>query len=129
MNSNSSIKEKSKNLKSTSKNSKKKSDSLSNLTTDLTICDFPHTAPEGYSYEFELFNTRLVSIWLLCHRRFDYNLGKPTRTIWGFYCPKKGEYYAPINSSKCGDKVDIDNTRSYTAMPIKRTALEAAFYD
>jgi hypothetical protein len=96
---------------------------------DLTIYDFPHTAPEGYSYQFELFNTRLVSIWLLCHRCFDYNMGKPTRTIWGFYSPKKGEYYAPINSSKCGDKVDIQNTRSYTAMPIKRTALEAAFYD
>jgi hypothetical protein len=126
---NSSIKEKSTNSKSTSKNSKKKSDLLSSLTTDLTIYDFPHTAPEGYSYQFELFNTRLVSIWLLCHRCFDYNMGKPTRTIWGFYSPKKGEYYAPINSSKCGDKVDIQNTRSYTAMPIKRTALEAAFYD
>lgn len=95
----------------------------------MTICDFPHTAPEGYSYEFEEFNTRLVSIWLLCHRVFDYNMGKPTKTIWGFYSPKKREYYAPINSSKCGDKVDIDNTRSYTAMPIKRNALEAAFYE
>jgi hypothetical protein len=129
MSSNSSIKEKSTNSKITSKNSKKKSDSLRSLTTDLTICDFPHTPPEGYSYEFEEFNTRLTSIWLLCHHRFDYNLGKPTRTIWGFYSPKKREYYAPINSSKCGDKVDIDNTRSYTAIPIKRTALEAAFYD
>jgi hypothetical protein len=117
------------NSKKPSENSKKKSDSLKSSTIDLTICDFPHTPPEGYSYEFEEFNTRLVSIWLLCHRAFDYNMGKPTRTIWGFYSPKKREYYAPINSSKCGDKVDIDNTRSYTAMPIKRNALEAAFYE
>jgi hypothetical protein len=129
MSSNSSIKEKSTNSKITSKNSKKKSELSKSSMIDLTICDFPHTPPEGYSYEFEEFNTRLTSIWLLYHRVFDYNMGKPTRTIWGFYSPKKREYYAPINSSKCGDKVDIDNTRSYTAMPIKRTALEAAFYD
>jgi hypothetical protein len=96
---------------------------------DLSIPDFPHNAPEDYSYEFEQFNTRLISIWLRCHHSFDYNLGKPTRTIWGFYSPKKREYYSPINSSKCGNKVSIKDTRNYTAMQIKRTVLEAAFYD
>lgn len=90
------------------------------------ITDFPHSAPEGYSYEFEQFNTRLISIWLLCHRHFDYNMGKSTRTIWGFYSPKKREYYAPINSSKCGNKVSIQETRNYTAMPILKTPLELA---
>jgi hypothetical protein len=90
------------------------------------IVDFPHTAPEGYSYEYEKFNNRLIAIWLLCHRHFDYNHGKPTKTIWGFYSPKKKEYYAPINSSKCGDKVRIENTRNYSAMLIHRTPLELA---
>lgn len=91
------------------------------------IVDFPHSPPEGYSYEFEQFNTRLISIWLYCHRHFDYNLGKPTRTIWGFYSPKKREYYAPVNASKCGDKVNIENTRNYTAMPLNLTSLERCF--
>lgn len=94
---------------------------------EFTIFDFPHKPPEGYYYEYEQFNTRLVSIWLCCNRIFDYNLGKSTRTIWGFYNPKKKEYYAPINSSKCGSKVNIKDTRNYTAMPIKQTPLEAAF--
>ncbi len=91
------------------------------------IFDFPHKPPKGYSYEFKEFNTRLVSIWLRCHRKFDYNLGKPTRTIWGFYSPKKREYYAPINATKCGNKVDIHSTRNYTAMSIKQSPLEAFF--
>jgi len=94
--------------------------------TDLTICDFPHQPPEGYSYEYEQFNTRLVSIWLCCKCIFDYNLGKPTRTIWGFYNSKKREYYAPINATKCGDKVNIDDTRNYTAMQIHKTPIELA---
>lgn len=94
---------------------------------DLTISDFPHNPPGGYSYEFEQFNSTLISIWLRCHQKFIYNGGKSTRTIWGFYSRKKNEYYAPINSSKCGLKVDIEDTRNYTSMPIKQTPLERAF--
>jgi hypothetical protein len=91
------------------------------------IAEFPHKAPKGYSYEFEVFNTRTTAIWLCCQRKFDYNMGKPTRTIWGFYSPKKNCYYAPINATKQGDEVNIEDTRSYTAMQIKRTALEECF--
>ena len=91
------------------------------------IVDFPHVPPKGYSYEYEQFNTRLISIWLCCHRHFDYNHGKPTKTIWGFYSPKKREYYAPVNSSKCGNKVRIEDTRNYTAMPLNLTSLERCF--
>jgi hypothetical protein len=95
--------------------------------TELTISDFPHDAPEGYTYEFEQFNSRIVSIWLRCHRKFHYNGGESTKSIWGFYSPKKREYYSPINSSKVGDKVDIKITRNYTAMLVKQTPLESAF--
>ena len=91
------------------------------------IIEFPHKAPQGYSYEFEVFNTRTIAIWLRCHREFDYNMGKSTRTIWGFYAPKKNCYYAPINSTKRGDQVDIQDTRPYSAMQIHQTPLEAAF--
>ena len=45
----------------------------------------------------------------------------------GFYDNKKGCYYAPINSSKCGDKVEVANTRPYTAMPLNLNPLMAAF--
>lgn len=88
--------------------------------------DFPHQPPEGYSYEFQEFNTRLVSIWL-CHTYpFTYTT-KSVKSIWGFYSPKKREYYSPINSTKCGNKVDIKSTSPYTAIQIKLTPLEAAF--
>jgi hypothetical protein len=90
------------------------------------ILEFPHRAPDGYSYEFEQFNTRLISIWLVHSFPYSYTT-KTVRTIWGFFNPKKNEYYAPINSSKVGEKVNISQTRNYTSMQIKQTPLEAAF--
>jgi hypothetical protein len=82
------------------------------------IPEFPHKAPtKEYSYEYEQFNTR----------KFDYNLGAPTKTVWGFYSPKKKVYYAPVNSKTAGKEVNIENTTSYTAMPPKKTSLEMCF--
>jgi hypothetical protein len=70
-------------------------------------------------------------MWLLygfaIHTKFDYNGGAPVRSIWGFYNTKTKCYQSPINSSKQGDTVEIDNTRPYTAMPLKLNPLEAAF--
>jgi len=90
------------------------------------ILEFPHRAPNGYYYEFEQFNTRLISIWLVHSFSYSYTT-KTVRTIWGFFNPKKNEYYAPINSSKVGERVNISQTRNYTSMQIKQTPLEAAF--
>jgi hypothetical protein len=90
------------------------------------ILEFPHRAPDGYYYEFEQFNTRLISIWLVHSFPYSYTT-KTVRTIWGFFNPKKNEYYAPINSSKVGERVNISQTRNYTSMQIKQTPLEAAF--
>lgn len=89
--------------------------------------EFPHQAPKGMSYEIEPFQRHVVAIWIHYHRRFDYNLGKPVRCIWGFYNTKTKCYHAPINSSKCGDQVDIDRTTPYSAMTLKQTPLEAAY--
>lgn len=91
------------------------------------IPEFPHKAPKDYRYEFEQFNTRAIRIMLCCSRQFDYNLGASTKTVWGFYSPKKRVYYAPVNSKTIGKEVDINNTRNYTAMPLKQTPLESAF--
>jgi len=89
--------------------------------------EFPHTAPQGCYYEIEQFKRNVLSIWLCNNREFDYNLGKPTKTIWGFYNSKKREYYAPINSKTVGKAVDINHTRNFTAMQIKQTVLEQCF--
>ena len=89
--------------------------------------EFLHKAPKGYSYEFEQFNTRTIRIWLCNSRQFDYNLGASTKTIWGFYSPKKRIYYAPVNAKTRGKEVNINDTTAYTSMPLNRTALERAF--
>ena len=91
------------------------------------IAEFPHKAPKNYSYEFEEFKRNVIAIWLRCHLKFDYNNGAKTRTIWGFYNSKKGEYYAPINASKCGDMVNIQDTSPYSAMQLNITPLERYF--
>ena len=91
------------------------------------IVDFPHRAPENYSYEYEEFKHNVVRIMLRCHRQFDFNLGKPTATVWGFYHTKKKCYYAPINATKQGDLVNIKDTRPYTAMQLKQSPLDKFF--
>lgn len=91
------------------------------------IPEFPHHAPPNYSYEFETFNSRTIAIWLHCQCVFDYNLGKPTRTIWGFYSPNKRIYYAPVNAKTIGKEVSIKNTTPYSAMQLKQTPLESAY--
>lgn len=91
------------------------------------IAEFPHQPPTGYSYEFEEFKRGVIAIWLHCSRKFDYNNGASTRTIWGFYKPKTREYFAPVNSKTIGACVNIKDTRNYSAMPIKQSPLDAFF--
>jgi hypothetical protein len=91
------------------------------------MLEFPHKAPKGYSYEYEQFNASTLRIMLCCNRKFDYNLGARTKTIWGFYKPKKRIYLAPVNVKTIGKQVDINNTTPYTAMQLKRTPLEQFF--
>jgi hypothetical protein len=91
------------------------------------IPEFPHKPPKNYSYEFETWNASTIRIMLRCHRKFDYNLGASTATVWGFYKPRKRVYYAPVNAKTIGKQVNIEDTRNYTAMPLKQTSLEAAF--
>lgn len=91
------------------------------------IVEFIHKAPKGYSYEFEQFNASTIRIMLRCHRQFDYNLGASIATVWGFYNSKKRVYYAPVNAKTIGKVVNIEDTRNYSAMPLKQTPLESAF--
>jgi len=92
----------------------------------MTI-DFPHSSPEGYSYEQTEFKRNVIAIWILNHRQFSYSGNRTTRSIWGFYNSKTKCFHAPINSKTVGDKVSIDNTTPYSAMQLKQTPLESAF--
>ena len=72
--------------------------------------DFIHEPPKNYTYEVKEFRRNILSIWCCNHAEFSYNGGAVAKTIWGFYNTKQGRYYAPVNSTKCGDQVDIHNT-------------------
>lgn len=88
--------------------------------------EFPHKAPDGYSYEFEEnYKRKYTRIWLKHHYPYLYKNGEPVRTVWGFYC--KGKYYSPINAKDVGKEVDITTTRAYTAMPLNLNPLMSAF--
>ena len=89
--------------------------------------DFPHEPPKGYQYEVEQHRRNIISIWLRFPNRFSYCDHAP-RTIWGFYNTKTGTYSSPINSTKCGDPVDISDTRDYTAMQLNLNPLEYVLY-
>ena len=69
--------------------------------------DFRHQPPEGYRYEVIRKNANVVAIWTVCNPGFVYNDGNDVRCIWGFYNPKKRQYFAPINSNKVGESVDF----------------------
>ena len=91
------------------------------------IPEFPHKPPKGYSYEYAEFKRNVIAVWLLCNRQFDYNLGTPTRTIWGFYNSKTKDYHSPVNSKTVGKCVRIEQTSPYSAMIPNLTPLESAF--
>ena len=88
--------------------------------------DFLHQPPDGFEYEVQQFKRNMVSIWLLHPNCYIYT-DDVVRTIWGFYDTKKKVYCAPINSKKPGKVVDINDTRSYTAMQLNLNPLMAAF--
>ena len=89
---------------------------------------FFHRPPEGYSYEVLPYKSNVVAVWTVCNPGFVYNGGNAVRCIWGFYNTKKQQYFAPINSKKVGDPVDINDTTPYTAMQLNLNPLEYALY-
>ena len=89
---------------------------------------FPHEPPtKDHFYEVVCFKRFLVAIWIVYRPGFVYNDHHPVHCIWGFYNTKTKTYHSPINSSKCGDSVDIQRTTPYSAMQLKLTPLEMAY--
>ena len=89
--------------------------------------DFPHKAPKGYKYRTLQFKRHVISIWTVHQRGFTYNGHSESACIWGFYDTKTKQYYAPINSSKQGDKVELKDTTPYSAMQLNLNPLMKAF--
>jgi len=89
--------------------------------------DFPHQPPKGYRYTTLQHKRNVISIWTVYQRGFTYNGNTESHCIWGFYNTKTNTYYAPINSKKVGDKVDVKDTTAYTSMPLNLNPLELAF--
>jgi len=103
------------------------------LQKDITQIDFvlsliPHKAPTSYEYKASPFKRNIIAIWLLCHRKFVYNGGAPTETIYAFYNTKTKRFHAPINSKTVGDVININNASPYTSMPLNLNPLEYALY-
>ena len=98
------------------------------ILSDCVLSLIPHQPPKGYSYEAVQFKSNIIAVWLLCHRRFVYNGGTPTHTIWGFYNTKTRRFHAPINSKTVGDEVSLTDTSPYTSMPLNLNPLEYALY-
>ena len=90
------------------------------------LCLIPHNPPTNYTYETVQFKRDVIAVFLLCHRRFIYNHGAPTRTIWGFYNTKTKQWHAPINSKTVGQPVSLKDTSPYTSMPLNLNPLEYA---
>ena len=90
--------------------------------------DFPHSPPKDYKYKVQRKNTSVLSIWTVYQGEYVYNVGEESICIWGFYNPKKQQYYAPINSTKVGDKVSVNDTSPYSAMKKNLNPLEALLY-
>ena len=88
---------------------------------------FPHIPPEGYYYTVKPFKRNILSIWLHHPDIYTYTSDRVS-TIWGFFNTKTRQYHAPINSTKCGDKVKIDKTTPYSAMVRNLNPLESVRY-
>ena len=87
--------------------------------------DFPHEPPKGYSYEVHHFKRNVLSIWTRNHSEFIYNDGADSKCIWGFYKIKQRCYCSPISATRVGDKVELDKTTPYSAMPLLKLALDS----
>ena len=85
--------------------------------------DFPHKPPKGYRYTTLQFKSNVISIWTVHRHGFVYNGHTESYCIWGFYNTKTKQYYAPINSSKQGDQVELKNTTPYSAMQLNLNPL------
>jgi len=88
--------------------------------------DFPHSPPQDYKYQVREHKRNMVSIWLQHPPVYSYT-SDSVFTIWGFYNSKKQEYYEPINATKQGDSVDINDTTCWTSKQLNLTPLQAAF--
>mgnify|MGYP003109165231 CR=1 FL=1 len=89
-----------------------------------------HRCPKGYEYFMDDFNKTTKRIWII-NNRFEFSYmegnGQP-KSVWGFFKPKTGKFFAPINSKKIGKEVDITETTPFSAMQLHLNPLMSAIY-
>ena len=82
--------------------------------------------PEGGHLEVEQMSPLIQRVWFYHDRVYDYNLGEPVRTVWGFI--KAGKVHTPKNyktasaKSVC-DVVDAWRLPCYTSIVPTTTSL------
>lgn len=86
--------------------------------------------PEGYEYYIDTFNKTTKRIWII-NNRFNFvhmnGEGQP-KSVWGFYRPKTGKFYSPINHKKVGKEVKLEETTPYSGMLLNLNPLEQVLY-
>ena len=80
--------------------------------------DFIHEPPKGFHYEVDQFRRNVHRICIVNDGTFSILMCGTQVRLGDSINTKTGEYFAPINFSKQGDKVDIKNTRPYSAMQL-----------
>jgi len=91
--------------------------------------EFPHKAPEGFKYETDDYSKTMIRIWIRnCTREFIGTSEVHPRSVWGFFCRKKGQFIAPVNKNKPGKVVKAEDTTPYSAMQLNLNPLMYAFY-
>ena len=100
---------------------------MNQLESPQLPADFIHEPPKGFHYEVDQFRRNVHRICIVNDGTFSYTDVAP-KSVWGFYNTKKRAYFAPINFTKCGDQVDISDTRPYTAMQLNLNPLEHVLY-
>ena len=83
--------------------------------------------PEGYYFSVEQMSPLIMRVWLHHKKVYDYNLGEPVKTIWGFI--KSGRVHPPKNTktpnpkSVC-DLLDAWKLPGYTSYTHNVTSLQ-----
>ena len=82
--------------------------------------------PDGFHYTIEQVSPLIKRVWLNHHHVYDYNLGKPVRTVWGYI--KRDRIHTPKDSKtpnvkSCCDLVDAWRLPGYTSIVPKVTDL------
>ena len=97
---------------------------MTHLSDQQTLWYLPD--PDWGHLEVERVSPLVQRVWFHHDRVYDYSLGKPVRTVWGFI--KNGKVHTPkdsktANAKSCCALVDAYKLSGYTSIVPKTTDL------